>query len=101
LEWIIKEKNPAAATATATADTVTATATGATTTTTTTAAATATITSTLFILFQRVLHQRFVQVLVLEDTVDILMMTSLLVTMLLQMTQKYYLKKNTRVSQFL
>jgi len=44
-EWIIKEKIPAAAA----------------------------ITSTLFVLFQRVLHQRFIQVLVLENTVGILM----------------------------
>jgi len=68
------EKNPAAA-ATATAD--------ITPTTTAAAAAVTTITSTLFILFQRVLHQRFIQVLVLENTVDILMVTSLLVTRIL------------------
>ena len=89
-EWVIKEKTPAAAAVTATADTTntttTITNTTTITTTTTTTDAAATITSVLFILFQRVLHQRFVQVLVLENTVDILMVTSLLVT-LLQMTQ--------------
>jgi hypothetical protein len=71
------EKNPAAVAATATADV---------TTTTTAAVAATTITSTLFIPFQRVLHQRFVQVLVLENTRGILMVTSLLVTRILQMT---------------
>jgi hypothetical protein len=64
-----------------------AAATADTTTTTAAAAAPATITSTVLIFFQRVLHQRFVQVLVLENTVGILMVTSLLVTTLLQMTQ--------------
>jgi len=39
--------------------------------------------------------------LVQENTLGILMVTSLLVNRILQITQKYHLKEHTKVSQFL